>query len=174
MSHTKLDSQGSAERVRAVSVPMSLDILVSVEIEAEVRRILYALATPEYMEAWLQLPEADRIECHPDRRSFDKFRIDLFSSGTPRGSIHASCFLSKPNKITYLWEMDQSGSGARSIVEFRLWNHLSKCTLSLRHFGSCDPEERERHSTMWHRSLNTLRGLIEGTGGMSGNLDHGD
>jgi uncharacterized protein YndB with AHSA1/START domain len=45
---------------------MALDILASEQIEAEVRRVLYALTTPEYMEAWLRFPEVDRIECRPE------------------------------------------------------------------------------------------------------------
>jgi uncharacterized protein YndB with AHSA1/START domain len=165
MFHSTLDLLGSAESVPVVSVPKSLDILASVQIEAEVRRVLYALATPEYIEAWLQLPEVDRIECHPDRRSFDKFRIDLFSSGTPHGSIHSACLLSKPNRITYLWKRDHAGSCAQSIVEMRIWNRESGCSVSLRHSGLLGPDDEEWHSTMWHRSLGALRDLIEGSGG---------
>jgi hypothetical protein len=112
----------------------------------------------------LQLPGAERIECHADRRSFDKFRIDLFSSEIRCRSIHASCLLSKPNKVTYLWDRDPNGSAFKSIVEMRLWSHLPKCSLNLRHMGLCGPEEGDWHSMGWNRSLSALRGLIEGTG----------
>jgi hypothetical protein len=164
MPFTDLESPTYAESTQAVSVPASLNISASVEIEADVRRVLYALATPEYIEAWLQLPDVDRIECHADRRSFDKFRIDLFSSDIRYRSIHTSCLLSKPNKVTYLWDRDPNASGFRSIVEIRLWNHLPKCCLNLRHLGLCGREEGEWHSKVWNRSLTALRGLIEGTG----------
>src|ERR1700722_10190214 len=80
------------------STVSSFEVFASVEIEAEVQRILYALSTPEYMEAWLQLPGAERVECHSERRSFDRFRIDLFSSNTKLPCIYGSCLLSKPNR----------------------------------------------------------------------------
>src|SRR5580658_9487903 len=99
MSDTKMDRWDLAERTEAPFGPSSLNISASVPIGAEVQRILYALATPEYMEAWLQLPEVDRVECHSERRSFDRFRIDLLSAGKRQQSILGSCLLSKPNKI---------------------------------------------------------------------------
>lgn len=149
---------------------LALDFCASKQMEAEVRRVLHALVMPEYVEAWLQLPGTDRVECHADRRSFDRFRIDLFSSSSRTGSIFASCLLSKPNKITYLWERDHLGernrrSGpANSVVEIRLWGHLSRCTLNLKHSGFNTGEERDWHSRMWLQSLENLRALMEGIG----------
>ena len=75
----------------------SRNICLSALIEAEAQRVLYALTMPEYLEAWLVLPDVSRIECHSEQRSFDRFRIDLFYSDRPRESIHGSCYLSKPN-----------------------------------------------------------------------------
>ncbi|MGA9669665.1 MAG: hypothetical protein WBQ94_10670 [Terracidiphilus sp.] len=164
MPTTELESPAYLESTPAVPALVSLNISASVEIEADVRRVLYALATPEYIEAWLQLPDVDRIECPADRRSFDKFRIDLFSSSICYKSIHASCLLSKPNRVTYLWDRDPNGSSSKSVVEMRLWTHLPKCSLNLVHLGLCSSEEFEWHSKVWTRSLNALRGLIEGTG----------
>jgi uncharacterized protein YndB with AHSA1/START domain len=155
------------EKVPDVLPSQTQDILASVSIDAEVRRVLYALATPEYLEAWLEMPEMERIECHPDCRAFDKFRIDLFSSGRRSGSIYASCHLSKPNRITYLWQEDESRAGDRSVVEMRLWAGRSKCSLSLRHSGFRNPQQREWHSAIWDRSLHKLRILIEGGGAVA-------
>lgn len=45
-----------------------LDVAVSVEIEAESRRVLYALTIAEYMEAWLQMPGTEKFRCSPDPR----------------------------------------------------------------------------------------------------------
>jgi uncharacterized protein YndB with AHSA1/START domain len=164
MSDTKMDRWDSAERTLAPSSPISLNFMASVPIEAEVQRILYALATPEYMEAWLQLPEVDRVECHSERRSFDRFRIDLLSAGKRQQSIYGSCLLSKPNRITYLWEKDHGGSRVKSTVEIHLLGGPSGCTLKLRHSGIVSQDDREWHSAMWHRSLGKLCRLIEGTG----------
>ena len=69
----------ASSSVRVLESP-PFDILGGTRIEAETRRVLYALAMPEYLEAWLQFPDINRIECHPEERSYDRFRIDLFSS----------------------------------------------------------------------------------------------
>jgi uncharacterized protein YndB with AHSA1/START domain len=164
MPQAELGSQGTAEGTPAACGPISLHILASVQIEAEVRRVLYALATPEYMEAWLQFPEVDRVECHSEMRSFDRFRIDLFSSDKRQQSIHGSCLLSKPNRITYLWERDHAGGHSRSVVEIHLLGGPTRCTLKLKHSGLSDEDEREWHSAMWQRSLTKLCSLIQGIG----------
>jgi uncharacterized protein YndB with AHSA1/START domain len=143
------------------SMANPLAIFASVAIQAEVQRILYALSTPEYMEAWLQLPGAERIECHAEQRSFDRFRIDLFSANTRMTSIYGSCLLLKPNRVTYLWEKTCVGFRPRSLVEMTLVGSSNRCTLRLKHFGLPNREDQEWHSTMWQLSLNKLRLLME-------------
>ena len=139
------------------------EILASAEMVAEIPRVLHALAVPEYMETWLQLPDTDRIECRADPRTFDRFRIDLFIAGRCRGSIHGSCLLTKPNRITYTWQ-NSSSEGRRSLVEIRLRAYMTRCTLRLRHSGLKTREQREWYSRMWRASLHKLCALMEGTG----------
>jgi len=161
MSQAILDLQSARESAPPISTPVALDIFASVQMNAEPCRVLYALAIPEYMEAWLQFPDMDRIECHSERRSYDRFRIDLFCAGARRHSIFGSCLLSKPNRITYLWEREHSGDRAGSVVEIRLWGDLNRCNLKLKHSGFRSPSESESHSRIWHRSLNKLSTLME-------------
>jgi hypothetical protein len=141
-----------------------LHVFATVQIQAEIRRVLYALSTPEYMEAWLQLPETERIECYPDQGSFDRFRIDLFACGNRRGCIYGSCLLSKPDKITYLWERDPSEGRPKSIVEVRLWGGNGCCTLKLEHGIFRSQAEAQWHSAMWNNSLRKLCRITEGIG----------
>jgi len=140
----------------------TLNVFASVRLEAEIRRVLLALVTPEYMETWMELPGADRIECYPDRRSFDRFRIDMFRAGYGIGSIHGSCLLSKPNKITYLWQREGSDERAQSLVEIRLYDELVECAIKLKHSGLWTTTEHEQYSRMWRRSLDKLSGLMKG------------
>jgi uncharacterized protein YndB with AHSA1/START domain len=148
----------------APSCPLSTEnVFASVKLEAEIRRVLLALVMPEYMETWMELPCADRIECYPDQRSFDRFRIDMFCAGCGIGSIHGSCLLSKPNKITYLWQREDSDEAAQSLVEMRLYGERDGCTLKLKHSGLWTTTEHEQYSRMWRRSLNKLVGLMKGT-----------
>jgi uncharacterized protein YndB with AHSA1/START domain len=139
----------------------SSEVFASVKIEAEVQRILYALSTPEYMEAWLHFPGAERVECHSELRSFDRFRIDMFLSNKKLASIYGSCLLSKPKRVTYLWDKDSVGISYRSVVEIHILGGPNRCALKLNHRGLSNVEDREWHSTMWQQSLSKLRILME-------------
>src|SRR5580658_9283826 len=138
MSHHTMASQYLGE-----AMSKTIDILASVHIKAEPRRVLYALAMPEYMETWLTVPGVERIECYSERRSYDSFRIDLLSSGVRSRSIHGSCFLSKPNRVLYIWDRDHEAGQHTSIVDIHLSGGVSTSKLKLKHSGLSNWEERE-------------------------------
>jgi hypothetical protein len=162
MSLTAIDSHAITETASVPFERASLLVSASLGIEADTQRVLYAFAIPEYIEAWLQLPGMERIECHPWRRSFDRFRITLFSRGGRRGSIDASCILSKPDKITYLWDVDCTRTCSKSIVDIRLRGNSSRCTLRLEHRGFFERTDAEWYFRIWDGSLGNLRELMEG------------
>jgi hypothetical protein len=162
VSQTAISNLSLAE-VSAANITLpTVNFVTSVEAEADIWRVLYAISIPEYIEAWLQVPGIDRIEFRSLNRSFDKFQIDLYSLDRIQGAIYASCFLSKPNRVTFRWRTDGAGNGAESIVEIRLWKHLTMCSVSLIHSGLCGSEGREWHFRMWQSSLERLRHLVEG------------
>jgi hypothetical protein len=132
-------------------------------IEADTRRVLYALTMPEYLEAWLRFPDIDRIECHSEQRSYDRFRIDLFSLSAREGCIHGSCLLSMPNRVTYLWERQDAAMRFKSIAEIWLFRGDRHCTLRLRHHGMENVRDREWHLLMWRLSLEKLCTILKVT-----------
>jgi len=149
----------ASSSVRVLESP-PFDILGGTRIEAETRRVLYALAMPEYLEAWLQFPDINRIECHPEERSYDRFRIDLFSSRERKGCIHGSCLLSMPNRVTYILERRDAAMRFKSVAEIWLFRGDRYCTLRLRHSGLESVQEREWHLSMWRLSLEKLRAIL--------------
>jgi hypothetical protein len=167
MSHAIAKSGSFVEIRRDALAALPFNILASVQIESEIARVLYALTVPEYLEAWLKFPKVERIECHAEQRSYHRFRIDLFSSETLKGRISASCFISMPNKIKYVFDRSQPGGGAESIAEMRLYSCYGIRLLGLRHTGIYSYEERTWYSAAWHYSLNRLNKLIEVPSGNS-------
>jgi hypothetical protein len=163
MEMPALLSYGADWRTVTDADRLAPNICISVQIEAEIRRVLYALVTPEYMEAWIRLPEADRVECQAEHRSFDEFRIDLFSNERKQESLYGRCQLAKPDRVTYLWERGRIGGSGGSIAEIRLrGSDPRKCTLTLRHSGLWGREELDWYANMWNHSLPKLRTLVEG------------
>jgi uncharacterized protein YndB with AHSA1/START domain len=150
------------------------DIFISIRIDAEVRRVLQALAEPEYMESWIQIPGSDRVECHADGRAFDRFRLDLYSSGKKLGAIDCACHLSMPNKVMYLLECGDAGCSSRSIVEIRLWGEANACALRLRHSGFQSDADKQWSMQMWEGSLRRLSRVLEGAGAAQSTECHPD
>jgi hypothetical protein len=162
MSQTEICDLSLVEVSATKIILPSVNFVTSVQVETDICRVLYAVSIPEYLEAWLEVPGIDRIEFHPLNRSFDKFQIDLYSFDRFQGTSYASCLLSKPNRVTFRWRTDSAGNGAESIVEIRLWKHLTMCIVNLSHSGLCGSEGREWHFRMWQCSLERLRRLVEG------------
>jgi uncharacterized protein YndB with AHSA1/START domain len=137
-----------------------LDVAVSVEIRAESRRVLYALTIPEYMEAWLQMPDLEKLECSADSRAPNSFHIDLYSSEASHTRIEGFCLLSSPDWIVYLWKNSCAGNNAETMVGIHLRSGPGQCTVDLKHSGFCNLEESVWHSRMWHSSLDKLCKLM--------------
>lgn len=138
-----------------------LDVVESAQLEAGWLRVFYALTLPEYIEAWLRLPEAVRIECLPELNSLYGGRIDRFLASSPQRKIYASRLLTKSHKITYLWEQTDAKHNVKSIVEFRLRGGSHRSVIKLRHQGFLDHRERDRHARIWQSSLEGLRKLMK-------------
>jgi uncharacterized protein YndB with AHSA1/START domain len=137
------------------------EIYLRTTMEANVQRLLYALATPEYIEAWLQLPGAVRVECHPEERSFDRYRIDAISPEGRKRSICAMCRLLKPNCVIHLWDSFPAGDQSRSEVEFRILRGPTSITITLTHRTLDDKDSLESYHLAWQHSLLRLRNLVE-------------
>jgi hypothetical protein len=80
----ELKAIGSTPKSNPVNENGLLEVVVSIEIAADWSRVFHAITLPEYIEAWLQVPDPDRIECHSECKSLTRFRIDLLSVNKPR------------------------------------------------------------------------------------------
>jgi uncharacterized protein YndB with AHSA1/START domain len=137
------------------------DVRISMTIQAEWGRILTALTVPEFMDTWLTMPGTERLECLPERNSPGNFRIDIFSGETYAKSIRVSCTRTKPDEISYLWDKASNENTAKSLVKMRLRGGPRRCSLHLTHHGLWGYEEYKWYSTMWQKSLDKLRGVME-------------
>src|SRR5580693_6833860 len=112
---------------------VALDVAVSVEIAAESRRVLYALTIPEYMEAWLEVPNTEKLQCSADPRKPNSFHIDLYSDETSHASIEGFCLLSNSDRVIFLWKNTCVGSAAETTVGIRLKSVAGQCIVDLKH-----------------------------------------
>jgi hypothetical protein len=137
------------------------EVRMSVAIQAEWRCILNALTIPEYMDVWLKMPGVETGECPPEQKLSESFCMEIFPSGATQRTVYVACIRTKADEITYLWEKNCIGDGAKSLVRVRLRRGPRRCSLHLKHEGLQDQQERDWYSTMWHISLNRLREMME-------------
>jgi len=156
----ELKTIGSTPKLDLVNQNGLLEIVLSIKIAADWRRVFHAITLPEYIEAWLQVPDTDRIECHAEMRSLARFRIDCFSANMPRRSIYGSCSLSRFDTIIYQWKGSHVDHAIQSTVEIRFNGGPRQCILNLKHSGLVNEDERAWHSVLWKRSFKTLRRVI--------------
>jgi hypothetical protein len=160
MDTERQDIRYKAGTMAVTQERVELDVALSIEIKAEGYRVLYALTIPEYMEAWLQMPNSEKLECFADPKAPNSFHIDLYSFEAPYASIEGCCLLSSPDRIIYLWKNSCVGNTAETMVGIRLKSSAGQCTVELKHSGFCNVEESVWHSRMWHSSLDKLSGLM--------------
>jgi hypothetical protein len=160
MGREQQDTKEDVGTLAATVGRPELDVAVSVEIEAESRRVLYALTIPEYMEAWLQMPDTEKLRCSSDSKAPNSFHIDLYPAKAPRARIKGFCLRLDPDRIIYLWRNPCTRSTGETMVDIHLKNGPGQCTINLKHRGFCNMEESLWHSRMWHRSLDKLGGLM--------------
>jgi hypothetical protein len=156
---------GKVERLATAAGQAELDVTVSVEIEAERHRLLYALTIPEYMEAWLQIPTAETLQCFSEPKATNSFHIALNSAEVPSAGIEVFCLLLNLDRIIYLWKSTCGGGESETVVDIRIGSSLDKCAVNLSHSGFGNVEESLWHSRMWRSSLNNLCRLMTAVSG---------
>jgi uncharacterized protein YndB with AHSA1/START domain len=154
---TRLNPPLSQPRARR---PMHL----STRVDADIRRVFYALTLPEYIEAWLHAPSADELLTF-SRLNQERFHIDVHRNGSYRASIHVSIRQLTRTHIRYAWIAISPSAIDRTSVDLQLSSALSESCIHLTHRNLCTPSQRTWHRETWHASLNKLRAIVQAGGG---------
>jgi uncharacterized protein YndB with AHSA1/START domain len=138
------------------------DVVLSFKFKAESSRVFYALSIPEYLEAWLQAPEAEDLQFVFDLSEQETFHFDLYRAGIPHATVHGSCAVMGANQVRYTWSTTTTaGVTTETLVDMKLICGSGGCVLALKHSGFKDPAESAWCGRMWHQSLERLCRLME-------------
>ena len=154
----------TAEVKRVIMRPPSpddLEVSAVMTMNADARRVANALAITEYMDAWMHMPETDEFLCTAPDVAPDQFGFDLYSSRKLRSSIRGYCLLSTAEHLVYVWSKAPCGAVRETVVDIHLQQVSDQCTVKLKHSGLSSMTESLWHATMWKRSLENLRRLME-------------
>lgn len=145
------------------------EIALSMNIEADKRRVLLALTLPEYLETWISYPECRRGCMVRALRIACSYRIDFVYDGLLDASISGSFRMLQDDKLLLTWRRFGVCEDAQSVVNILLQGGGSTSLLELRHTGLPSKAEYEWHQKLWRASLRNLSQLFPS--GLVSNLE---
>ena len=136
------------------------NIAISIDVNADTRRICQALTVPEYLEAWIRTPDqpaASEIVASPEPNGY---RLDLYVGGRVAVSFCGSYLMRRRRKVRLFWRTTRRPTCSESLVDFRLRGNFGSSTLELRQTALASLDEYLWHQRLWHRSLQTLASIL--------------
>jgi hypothetical protein len=164
MSSTLLASpQESAQSVPspAVSTPNTdRAIAMSIALNADARRIAQALTMPEYLEAWIAMPDQGSESSIVATQKANGYRLDHCRGRRVIASVVGSFLCCHQRKMRMLWCAAWCPELAESLVDFRIRGNFGSSILELRHTGFRSTGEFLWHHQLWRASLAKLSVLL--------------
>jgi uncharacterized protein YndB with AHSA1/START domain len=136
------------------------NIAISVDLNADTRRICQALTVPEYLEAWIRtpdLPAASQVVASPEPNGY---RLDLYVADRVAVSFSGSFLMRRRRKVRLFWRTTRRPICSESLVDFRVRGNFGSSTLELRQTALASLDEYLWHQEFWKRSLQTLAQIL--------------
>jgi hypothetical protein len=135
----------------------------SIRLDADARRISQALTEPEYLEAWISMPDQSEGSSIVASKRTNGYGLDHWRAGRVVASI-IGCFLSRhQRKIRLSWRNLRGPHSAESLVDFRIRGNFGSSVLELRQTAFISADDYLWHQTLWQRSLKTLALVLRST-----------
>jgi uncharacterized protein YndB with AHSA1/START domain len=138
----------------------SLNISMSVDVDADARRLFQALTMPEYIEAWIKIPDNSNDSMTFAAPEANGYRLDHYAGGRKAVSINSSFLFCHQRKMRMSWRKTHEQFRADSVVDFRLRGNFGSSVLELRHLALPTADEHRWHQRLWLGSLAKLTSLL--------------
>jgi hypothetical protein len=135
-------------------------IAMTIDVIADPRRLLQALTVPEYLEAWISIPNRERGSSFVASQEARCYRLDHYFDGQLKMSITGACLFCNQRKMLFSWRKEGHSIGAESLVDFRLRGNSGSSILQVRHSALSSFDEYLWHRQLWHDSLHKLTSLF--------------
>jgi hypothetical protein len=135
-------------------------VAISIGVDADTRRIFQALTVPEYLEAWIDVPDrtdGSVVVAAPDENGY---RLKHFFPDGATVCITGSYVYCHRRKMRLCWRKTCHQNCTESLVDFRLRGNFGSSILELRHFALDSADEFLWHQKLWQGSLGKLASLL--------------
>lgn len=133
---------------------------MSINVNADTHRICQALTVPEYLEAWIRIPDQPAGSQTLAYEHANGYRLDHSAAGCIVASIHGSYLFRHRRKMRLFWRTTRGLTCAESLVDFRLRGNFGSSILELRQTVLTPWEDCLWHRKLWQGSLQTLASLL--------------
>ncbi len=148
------------DRTAAQTTEKNWAINLSIDVDADARRIFQALTVPEYIEVWISLPDQTGDSVIQAAEEGNGYRLNHYAAGRRTVSIKSSYLFRHQRKMRMFWEKTLEANRFESLVDFRLRGNFGCSVLELRHTGMCSFVEFDWQLNLWHNSLGKLASLL--------------
>jgi hypothetical protein len=135
-------------------------IAMAVSVIADARRVAQALTVPEYLEAWISMPDQEAGSHIVASQEASCYRLDHYFAGQLRTSITGSCLFCNQRKMRFSWRKEDQAISTESLVDFRLRGNSGGSILEMRHSALPSFDEYLWHQKLWRASLHKLISLF--------------
>lgn len=129
-------------------------------VHADAQRISQALTMPEYLEAWICMPEQGSGSVVVASQAENGFQLDHWRAGRVIASITSSHIFCHLRKLRFSWRKAGRRASEESTVDFRIRGNFGSSILELSHTGISSCGEYLWHRQLWHASLERLASLL--------------
>ena len=138
----------------------SWNIAMAVSINAERHRLFQALTIPEYMEAWMWIPDTRSDEQIAVTCTEDSYRILASGNDGLEVCIAGVYRVLRRSKMIFTWKRGTARNACLSLVAIRLIGDFARTTLRLSHSGLISKPEYNWHRVFWEGSMERLQALF--------------
>jgi hypothetical protein len=139
----------------------SFNIAKRITVETDANRLFQALTRPEYLEAWVTLPN-DNDNCYLVAWTQpESFRLDHYCNGRRDLIIHGGYRLCRRRKMLFTWRLSGDLAGSESLVYIGLHGNFTSTILEIHHRRIASVPDYEWQQEMWNESLQRLTKLFE-------------
>jgi hypothetical protein len=135
-------------------------IALSIGVHADARRISQALTEPEYLEAWISMPNVAGDSRIVASKREDGYRLDQVRAGRSIASFLGSFLFCHQRKMRLSWRDAAAPEMTESLIDFRIRGNFASSVLELRHTALASTGEFLWYQQLWRVSLVRLATIL--------------
>ena len=135
-------------------------ISANVRIRTETRRLFYAVVVPEYLDAWLRVPDHDAAWAVTPLHQTPGFTLNWRNARAAHSRILAVYKTCRRRKLIIGWKLENGDLLKESSVVIRISGDFGCSVLSLFHSGFATLDDFAWHRQFWNLSLVRLARLF--------------